>query len=173
MSFNVTVSSNVCFQIAVPFFSFEGELHVGRDEAGFARACELPYFQVAGATYVTYDMPDYGWMEAEELPETVQTSVDVVATEDLVFTYDLPFFFFEDKLVINCDEHGFARACELPFVVASDVLYVTYDMEEWGWMEAVEIPYGCYTCKWFSGEACLPCTVNPVSFPEVCYDFEV
>jgi hypothetical protein len=106
----------------------------------------------------------------------------------------LPYYYHRSEVIV-CNNirkvEGFVDAEPLPYlyipghtlIVVEDAYYIGTLSTTKGvlgikvpvYQEAVSLPpVGCRACSYYTGEACLPCAVNPMQYPNwgECRDYE-
>ena len=90
------------------------------------------------------------------------------------------------RVLYDLTEFGYLKAWVVPTRSYNNITIVECNYLEYGWAKASSLSYEyiqglrapflfgqCKLCVWATGEACLPCTVNPLGFAkEECRDFE-
>lgn len=146
-----------------------------------------------GKVYFVTDNGDQYFME--QLGDSTHVLPSIFNTSNEWQAVRLPYYYLDDgtKVVHGfAAQPGFARAEYLPYhyftwdrelEVVHDAYYVGTITTSKGvlgikvpiYQQAVELPpVGCKACAYYTGEACLPCAVNPLQFPDWgdCRDYE-
>lgn len=141
-----------------------------------------PSFTMGGSKYYLYPVSNTEtWVVGQKSKECEGMSLPYYATSD-------------GWVVANTltKVEGFENAEHLPYLyitwakemtVMSDAVAVTtlktskrvFKLAVRVYAKAVELPLkGCEACAYYSGEACLPCGVNPMQYPNwaECRDYE-